>query len=163
MKSSSKVTHILKLAVAVAWGVAITPTVASAHDRDGIEGVWQVTRHGVNCQTGLPVNSFQAIMAFNKDGIVTGYAVPPGSTPANGSPEYGTWQREKGPQSYSFKILSYGYDDNGAFDGSVRVSGNTELARGGDTFSYVATIQFLAADGTPLFSVCGAATGTRFD
>lgn len=136
---------------------------ASAQVQPTIEGVWRVTRHGVNCQSGQQVSSFPAIMTFGRDGIYSGSAVAPGSTPANGSAEYGIWKREPGPQNYSFRFLSYDYDASGVFDGGVEVTGRVQLTASGDGFTYASTIQFFDENGDPLFSVCGKATGTRFE
>ena len=153
---------VLKLAIALASGATML-LAASYAGAEPLEGTWRVTRHGVNCVTGQQVNSFQAIMQFGKGDAVTGFAVPPGSTPANTSPEYGVWKHEPGPHHYSFKLLSNGYDDNGVFEGATEVSGNLQLQKGDDTFSYTAVISFFDANGGLLFSRCGAATGARFE
>jgi len=129
---------------------------------DPLEGVWRVTRHGVDCQSGEQLSTFMAITTFARDGTVVGFGVPPGSSPAMGSPEYGIWKREDAAKSYSFRLLSYAYDATGAFDGSSEVAAQLALARGGDNFAYTATIAFYDAAGNHLFSVCGAATGLRF-
>ncbi len=77
---------------------------------NGLEGVWRVTRTPINCATGEQVRpSFPAIMTFIKDGIYTGFGVPAGSTPTEGSSEYGTWKREPGVQNYSFRFLGQLY------------------------------------------------------
>jgi len=155
---------VLQLAIALASGAALLSSASHANGwRDSVDGVWRVTRHGVNCASGQQLSSFQAIMLFNKEGTVTGFAVPPFSTPANGSPDYGVWKREPGPHNYSFKLLANNYTDEGAFDGTTEVSARLELERGGDAFSYTAVVSFYAANGQFLFSGCGAATGTRFE
>lgn len=61
--------------------------------RGSIVGTWVVTRHGVDCSTGNRLGpDFPALMTFNQGGTLNAYAIPPnGSTPANSSPEYGTW------------------------------------------------------------------------
>ena len=41
-------------------------------------------------------------MTFNQGGTYTGYAVPPGGDPGQGT-EYGVWQREPGSQNYSVR------------------------------------------------------------
>jgi hypothetical protein len=154
----------LRLAIALASGA--TMLLAASHasaEKPSVEGVWRVTRHGVNCATGQQLSSFQAIMLFNKEETVTGFGVPPFSTPANGSPDYGVWKREPGKHQYSFKLLSNNYDDAGAFDGTTEVSARLELANGGDALSYRATVSFFDANGQFLFSGCGTATGTRFE
>lgn len=127
----------------------------------GIEGVWRVTRHGVNCVTGGEISTFPALMTFHADGTVSGQGVPPGSTNAFGPAEHGVWHRKEYSHDFTFRLLSYGYDDNGVFAGSVEVSGTGQLT-GANTFAYKATVAFFDANGNPLFSGCGAATGVRF-
>jgi hypothetical protein len=138
---------------------------AISHDDDEgrLQGVWRMTRMGVNCQTGLQAGpAFQAIVTFHEDGTVSGYAVPPGSTPASGSPEFGVWKREHGRGNYSFNNLSYNYDSAGAFAGSIELTAKIQLEDGGKTLTQQAKIEFLGANGVLLFSACGKATGTRF-
>ena len=128
-----------------------------------IEGVWQVTRVGVNCNNpnqalGSP---FPAIMAFHRDGIVTGAAKSPVTGPFD-TPQYGTWQREPGSQNYSFRALSYRYDNNGAFAGSLVLTANVELTDA-NSFVYSSTIQIANANGDPIANNCGRGTGMRFE
>jgi hypothetical protein len=108
MKHKTQVA-LITLAVAattlVAWsdrGENHTPT---------IEGVWQVTRVGVNCsdpnqRKGEP---FPAIMTFHGDGIVSGAAQSPVTGPFD-TPEHGLWKREPGRQNYSLRELQYRYE-----------------------------------------------------
>jgi hypothetical protein len=128
-----------------------------------VEGVWRVTRHGVDCQTGALRSTFPAFMAFNKEGIVTGFAVPPGSSPALGSPEYGVWEREPGHGRYAFRLVSNNYDPSGTFIGTTEVAGHAIVAHGGNSLTYSATIRFLDVQGGLQFAVCGAASGNRFE
>ena len=132
------------------------------HQR-GIEGVWQVTRVGVNCndpnQELTP--PFPAIMTFHRDGIVSGAAKSPVTGPFD-TPEHGLWKREPGSQNYSFRELQYRYDGNGAFAGSLVLTANVELTDA-NSFIYSATIQLANANGDPIATLCGRATGTRFE
>ena len=156
---------VTKLALVVALGGMMAVAAVQAHadgDQPTIEGVWQVTRHGVICGTSTQVNSFPALMTFHKDGTIHSDAVGPGSTAAEGTAEHGLWEREPGKQNYSFRIVSYGWaPDTGAFEGSATISGNLTLATSA-SFSYDATIQFFDAGGNLLVTRCGHATGTRF-
>ena len=132
------------------------------HQR-GIEGVWQVSRVGVNCndpnqELGLP---FPAIMTFHRDGIVTGAAKSPVTGPFD-TPEYGSWQRERGRQNYSFREVSYRYDGNGTFLGPLVLSANVELT-GANSFIYSSRIQIVDANGGLIASHCGRGIGTRFE
>jgi S-methylmethionine-dependent homocysteine/selenocysteine methylase len=156
--------------VAIALALGVSTSLVSSQDRQPrqlpiatptIEGVWQVTRMGVDCndpnQTRPP---FPALMTFYRDGTLTAYANPPGTGPLD-TPEAGVWQREPGPHNYSFHDISYIYDENGAFAGSGVVTANLHLTSA-SSFEYSATIQFFDADGNLVFSGCGRATGTRF-
>ena len=128
-----------------------------------IEGVWQVTRQGVNCNDPNQAleSPFPAIMAFNRDGIVTGAAKSPVTGPFD-PPQSGPWHREPGSQNYSFRALSYRYDNNGAFAGSLVLTANVELT-GANSFIYSATIELANANGDPIATRCGRGTGTRFE
>jgi len=128
-----------------------------------IEGVWQVSRVGVNCDDpsqdrGLP---FPAIMTFYRDGTVSGAAKSPITGPFD-TPEQGVWQRERGGQNYSFRELQYRYDANGTFVGPLVINANLELT-GANSFVYSARIELSNSNGDPVASLCGRATGTRFE
>ena len=127
-----------------------------------IEGVWQVTRGGVNCDNGQALEgTFPALMAFHHDGIVTGAAKSPVTGPFD-TPEYGSWQRAQDSQKYSFRELSYRYDGSGTFAGSLVLTANVELTDA-NSFIYSATIELANANGDPITTLCGRGTGTRFE
>jgi hypothetical protein len=156
--------RVKRSAIVLAFGAVamLTPIRAGAEDfRNTIEGVWQVTRHGVNCQTGQEVSTFPALMTFHADGTTHGDAVAPGSTAAEGTAEHGLWQREPGAHHYSFREISYGWLTTGVFAGSGVISGSLTLT-GSDSFAYNATIQFFDDNGNLLATHCGRATGVRF-
>jgi hypothetical protein len=126
-----------------------------------IEGVWAVTRHGVNCRTGQDVSTFPALMTFHQDGTVSGQSYGPSPENAYGPAEHGLWQHGPG-NTFSFRLLSYGYDDNGQFTGSTIVTATGQLTSA-NTFSYSSSIQIYDADGHLLVTLCGHATATRFE
>jgi hypothetical protein len=128
-----------------------------------IEGVWQVSRQGVNCNdpsqhTGPP---FPALMTFHHDGTVTGATKSPVTGPFD-TPEYGSWEREPGAQNYSFREVNYRYDANGTFVGQLVITANVELTDG-NSFTYSATIQLFDANGNLIATLCGRGTAARFE
>lgn len=127
-----------------------------------IEGVWQVKRGGVSCDdpTQVPAATFPTIMTFHRDGTLTGAAKSPVTGPFD-TAEYGTWQRESGRQSYSFRDVAYRYDANGAFLGPLVLSANVELTDA-NTFIYSGRIQIVEANGELIETRCGRGTATRF-
>ena len=128
-----------------------------------IEGVWQVTRVGVNCNDPNQALQppFPAIMAFHRDGIVSGAAKSPVTGPFD-TPQYGSWQREPGSQNYSFREVSYKYDSSGTFLGPLVLTAKVELTSA-NSFIYSATIQIFDANGNLSDSRCGRGTATRFE
>ena len=126
-----------------------------------LQGTWRVTRTAVNCVTNQDLVSFPAIMTFAQGGTYTGYGVPPGADPGQGT-EYGIWQREPGSQNYSVRTVSYVYTAEGDFDGRAEITDTLHLTSA-NSFEYSATIQFFDTDRNLLFSGCGRAIGTRFE
>ncbi len=105
--------------------------------------------------------SFPAIRTFNQGGTCTGYAVPPGIDPGQGT-EYGVWQREPGSHNYSFRTVSYGYTAEGVFDGRAEVTDTLHLTSA-NSFESSSIIQIFDADGNLVFTACATSTATRFE
>ena len=156
-------TQIAVIALAVAASTLLVWSSPGENHTPTIEGVWQVSRVGVNCSdpTQALGTPFPAIMTFHRDGIVSGAAKSPVTGPFD-TPEYGLWKREPGSQNYSFRELQYRYDANGAFAGSLVLTANVELTDA-NSFIYSATIQLTNANGDLITSLCGRGTGTRFE
>lgn len=157
--------NIVRLAFGLAVIAVMLLTAAGAiaqasANSSSLVGVWQVVRHGVDCNSGTELSTFPALMSFHKDGILSGQAVSPVTTNAYGPAEFGVWQGGLG-HTFSFRDVSYGYTDAGAFNGSGIITATGQLTSA-TTFSYTATIDFYDVDGNLLFSICGEATATRF-
>jgi hypothetical protein len=150
--------------VAIALGLAASSSLVWSADRPAREtttptivGVWQVVRHGVNCNDPNQVlSTFPAIVTFHGDGTMTG------DTGGTDTTEYGSWQREPGTQNYSFRDVSYGYDENGDFALSFVITSTVHLDTS-NSWTYNASIEIFDADGNLLFTACGRGTATRFE
>jgi hypothetical protein len=156
-------TKIAVITLAVAASTMLVWSQPAENPTPTIEGVWQVSRVGVNCNDpsqalGAP---FPALMSFHHDGLVEGAAKSPVTGPFD-TAQYGAWRREPGSQNYTFRALSYRYDNNGTFAGSLLLTANVELTDA-NTFEYSATIQIANANGTPIANNCGRGIGTRFE
>ena len=126
-----------------------------------LQGTWRVTRHGVDCITGEEFASFPAITTYNQGGTSTGYEVPPGDDPGQGT-EYGVWQREPGRHNYSVRAVSYGYTAEGDF--AVRV----KLPKRYISPAPTASLVLARSRSSTLMGICSSpfapqATGTRFE
>jgi len=156
-------TQIAVITLAVAASTLLVWGDPGENHTPTIEGVWQVSRGGVNCNDpnqalGTP---FPALMTFHRDGTVSGAAKSPVTGPFD-TPEHGLWKREPGSQNYSFREVSYKYDGNGTFTGPLVLTANVELT-GANSFTYSATIQIFDANGNLSETRCGRATATRFE
>jgi hypothetical protein len=154
---------IITLAVAASTSLVWSADRASGVPTPTIQGVWQVSRQGVNCSdpNQLLGPPFPAIMTFHGDGTVTGATKSPVSGPFD-TPEYGLWQREPGSQNYSFREVNYRYDATGIFIGQLVIAANLNLTDN-NSFTYSATIQLFDANGNLIATLCGRGTATRFE
>ena len=154
---------ITQIAVTLVALVATTSFVA-AHDRDSanpnnpasIVGVWQVVRHGVNCNTGQDLFYYSAFETFHADGTMSGdFGF------AGGTREYGVWRWEPGSHTYSLRKTSFDVDENGQLSGSSVATVSVVLTSP-NTITQTSTVQFFDANENLLFTRCGRADGTRF-
>ena len=125
-----------------------------------LQGTWRVTGTVVNCITGQDIFSFPRIETFHQGGTYTGYGVPPGSDPGQGT-EYGVWQREPGSHNYSYRTVSYGYTAEGDYEGRAEITNALHLTSA-NSLESTATIQIFDADGNLVFTACGRRTAERF-
>ena len=161
MKKQSIVKLALGLALSAVMLLPVAEASAQASPAKGnrLVGVWRVTRHGVDCNTGQDLNSFPVLQTFHQDGTVEAAGASPGESLASGTNEYGLWTGEG--RDYLFHDVSYGYDENGNFTGSAEVTSTVQLTSA-NTFTATSTICVFDPDGNQLFCFCGRADGTRF-
>src|SRR4030095_5858937 len=155
-------TQIAVITLAVAASSLLVWSNPGENHAPTIEGVWQVTRGGVNCNDPNQelTHTFPAIMTFHRDGTVTGAAKSPVTGPFD-TPEFGSWKREPGSQNYSFRELQYRYDATGSFAGSRVLPANVELTAS-NSFIVSATNQIVHINGL-IDSLFGRGTEKRFE
>jgi len=158
----------LKMQIAViALALGVSTSLVSSQDRQSpqlptarptIEGVWQVERHGVNCNDPNQVlSTFAAIITFHRDGTMTADT----GALEGWTSEYGSWQREPGSHNYSFRDTSFSTDENGELAISGVITATVHLTDA-NSWTYSATIEIFDADGNLIFTACGRGTGRRF-
>jgi hypothetical protein len=154
----------------IALALGVSTSLVSSQEREPrqlrtatptIQGTWRVTGTVVDCKTGQDIFSFPRIETFNQGGTYTGYGVPPGGDPGQGT-EYGVWQREPGSENYLVRIVAYLYTPEGNFDGRVEITDTRHLTSA-NSFESSVTVQFFDADGNLVFTGCARETGTRFE
>jgi len=155
--------------VAIALGLVASTSPVWSQDRQALpsptahtlQGTWRVTRTSVDCITGQDILSFPAITTYNQGGTYTGYGVPPGGDPGQGT-EYGVWQREPGNHNYSVRVVGYAYTAEGDFEARVEATEALQLTTA-NSFTGTGTVQIFDADGNLIATICATSTGTRFE
>jgi hypothetical protein len=135
----------------------------SGVNETGIEGAWRTVVTPRNCQTGDPFPSLAGLFTFHRGGTMAEYGIGAGSSPALRSPGHGVWQRRGGWQVYSFAFTFNRYNASGIFLGTQKITGELELAAGGDAFATRSVIEVLDVNDVQIGSGCATAAGTRFD
>jgi hypothetical protein len=136
-------------------------------EQRGIGGVWEVSITIVSCTTGAPSLTVPHanISMFNDGGTLTAVflsANDPFSGSANRSPTLGTW-RHVGGSSYTSRETGNEYTAAGAFNGTVVVTREIELAKDADEYTNTAISEFYNAAGQLINTVCATGTATRFE
>jgi hypothetical protein len=161
--------NLKKQIALIALALGVSTSLVSSQDRQSpqlptahptIEGVWQVVRHGVNCDDPNQDLSgpFPVIITFHRDGtMIADTGAIEGSTL-----EYGSWQREPGRQNYSIRETAFSTDENGALAIRGIITATYHLTDA-NSFTSSDTIQFFDADGNLIATFCGRSTGTRFE
>ena len=85
-------------------------------------------------------------MTFHADRTVSGQAVGPGSTNAYGAGELGLWSPKEHGRGFTFRLLSYNYNDNGGITGSTEINATAELTSA-NTFAYKTKSELLRRRG----------------
>jgi hypothetical protein len=73
------------------------------------------------------------------------------------------WQRDHGWQDYSFTFLHYRYDLSGAFIGSQKVAADATLAKSGDRYDSIATVEILDVGNHVVATACATSVGARIE
>ncbi len=134
-----------------------TPTI-QGETAATIQGVWKATIRQVNCNDPDQLTGFQfrAIITFHGD-----HTMEAAGPFDNNTQEHGVWKREPGFNNYSYRDVSFQYDENGVFMSRGEVTADVHLDTA-NHFTYTATFQSFNAKGILLFTGCGSATGRRF-
>jgi len=177
-----------KLVIALALITVLTATVSTIFGQNiqlrqssdssniqgerSITGVWRTVVTPRICQTGMPipgVSTIPGLFTFNQGGTMSEYGISTaqGQTPALRSPGHGTWQREEGFSSYTFKFIFYRYNASGVFLGTQKVTATLVLSS--DFFSVdsiintTSTVEIFDANDNLIGTGCATAVGRRFE
>jgi len=158
MDMKSKIKTFVSMLVVAALIAAMTSVIVTGQysgSEGSITGVWKTVVTPKICGgPSLPI-SFPGILLFNKDGNTTGASTLVSSG-------YGVWKREPGDHNYSFKLLSFHLDPNGALLGTRVIWQNVTLTTG-DTMTTEGGFTDYDPAGNQTASGCSTATGARFE
>jgi hypothetical protein len=126
-------------------------------EKQGIEGVWDISVTGRSCATGAALFTGRVIHMFIDGGTLTEIA-----DRANRSAGLGTWHH-LGGRSYVAVHKWIEYTAAGGDNGTEVVTREIELSENGDNFTARATSELFNAAGQLINTGCATSTGTRFE
>ncbi len=136
--------------------------------RHGLAGTWRVQVTTFDCASGVKGMPFASMLAFTRDGVLTGTTLSPAFLPGQRTPDFGVWKRT-GWASYSVVSEAFILADSPARPpfapltrGVQRITQQVELTAE-NRFVSKATVEFYDVAGTRLVSGCAEAAGTRLE
>ena len=152
-------TKICRISMVFALGLAVSPMLLPAQDRDrdknSIEGTWDVSVIVKDCQTGALIRTVRSLQMFIHDGSVTETA----NTAARGS-SLGNWRHTEG-QNYDAKYWFFRYKPDGTFASFAKVVDNITVNSAGTEFDSSGTVQDFDAKGVLISTGCFTHTAKR--
>ena len=138
----------------------------SEQSAKGLEGTWRVTVTQRVCPAGPPLGPpFQSLLAFSREGTLSGTTANSVFLPGQRSTDFGIWRgawRDYSAFSEAFIIFS-----GGPFtQGSQTIRHSISLTDDGNGFADSASVQFLDVNGNPVAPTamapgCATAIGQR--
>jgi hypothetical protein len=146
-------TTILRICtLALALGTA---HLALAQNGNSIEGVWNVTVHVTDCQTGANIRTVRAIQGFSHDGTFSETA----NTYLRGS-SVGTWNHD-GTGNYSATYWFFRYTPTGTFASFAYALDSIKMGDDGNHFTASGVIRDYDANNNLTAIGCFVHAATR--
>jgi len=146
--------------IALAATVAVTQVWLSAHDeqdRQGIEGVWDVSVTIRQCDTGTPVVAIHAMNMFIQGGTLTET-----SNDLLRSSSLGTWRRVS-RHGYTAVFRFFTFNADGSFAGRNKITRTIKLSADANRFTANAVFEVLDVNDNLLTSGCATETAQRLE
>ena len=145
-------------AIALCFGLALTTSRAQEGSHGGqIEGTWRVQVTLRNCQSGVELRTFPAMLTFAQGGTLTGTSTV--LAPLLRGGDFGIWQFN-GQGSYSAVSEAFIFN-GGAWSQTQRITQAITLSQDANTFSSNAHTEFFDTAGNLMASGCATAVATR--
>lgn len=161
--TNKKAFSLATLVLTFLLAATLTSSAQSEHSASakGLGGTWHVQVTLQNCATHAALATFESILSFHQGGTLTGTTSNPSFAAGQRTSDYGVWS-SSGDHSYSATSEAYLLFAAGPFPkGTQRLV--QAISVDGDTFTSVATVQFLDVNHVQVLGGCAVATGTRFE
>ena len=157
-------TGLLRILVGMALATTVAVTAAqvslSAHeeqDRQGIEGVWDVSVTIRQCDSGAPVAAIHAMNMFIQGGTLTET-----SNDLLRSSSLGTWRRVS-RHGYTAVFRFFTFNPDGSFAGRNKITRAIKLGIDANRFVANAVFEVFDVNDNLVVSGCGTETAQRLE
>src|SRR5436190_14455444 len=148
------------IALSTMVGVTLAQASLSAHDeqdRQGIEGVWDVSVTIRQCDTGTPVVAIHAMNMFIQGGTLTET-----SNDLLRSSSLGTWRRVS-RHGYTAVFRFFTFNADGSFAGRNKITRTIKLSADANRFTANAVFEVLDVNDNLVASGCATETARRLE
>jgi hypothetical protein len=147
----------LALATIVAVAAQVSLSAHDDHDRQGIEGAWDVSVTIRQCDTNVPVGAVHAMNMFMDGGTLTET-----SNDLLRGASVGTW-RQVSKRGYTAVFRFFTFNQDGTLAGRNKITRAIRLNADGNGFVANAVFDIFDANDKLLASGCGTEVAKRLD
>ncbi len=123
-----------------------------------LEGTWRVQVTLRNCQTGVPLRTFPALLTFARGGTLTETTTAFSS--AMRSPGHGFWNHTRG-RSFTAASDAFLFNPAGLWTGTQRITQSIEIGNDPDQLESTASVEIFDTFGNLTATGCATATASR--
>ena len=140
---------------------------AQSNGEGTLQGTWRVQVNPINCQTGVPLPSFSALVSYARGGTLTEVINSQAFLPGQVTPGLGVWSHTQANAYKAVWEVFILFDTPPTVPGFPFKRGVQRLMRDievhGDQMTFNGSSQFFDTNGNVLAVTCASGTGTRFE
>ena len=125
-----------------------------------LEGTWRVQVTLRNCQTGVPLRTFPALLTFARGGTLT--ETTTAFSPAMRSPGHGFWNHTRG-RSFLAASDAFLFNPAGLWTGTQRITQGIEIGSDPDQLESTASVEIFDTLGNLTATGCATAVASRME
>jgi hypothetical protein len=159
LKTSSYIVLAAMLGLTAAYALRSERAIAQGESQAGkLEGSWRGDVTVLNCQTGVPIRTFQSLITFVRGGS----ALDTNNATFFRSPGHGIWRHEGGP-NFSTNSRFFLFNSSGVPTGTNDVTKTIVLGPGDNEYTATTTSEIRDLNGNLIQTGCATDIAHRVE